>query len=89
MKNKKNCKKLQNLICDIFQTLNKMANYGWIKILRCLRKRLNKKILSIMLKFLKTQNLTQKRHPKCFKNHFCQLKTQNLSYLDATCLILV
>ena len=47
------------------------------------------KILTILLRFLKTQILTQKRNPKSFKNHFCQLKKQNLGYLEATSLILV
>ena len=74
MKNINITKKRLNLICDIVQTLNKIANNGRIKILRCLRKGLDKKILCIPLKFLKTQNLTQKRHPKSFKIHFLNLR---------------
>ena len=47
------------------------------QILRCLWKSLNKMLQSIVLEFLKTKkNQTQKRPPKVFESHVCQLRTQ-------------
>ena len=69
---------------DVFyQSLIKRPIMDGFQMLRYLWKHLDKTLQYIMLKILKSQNLTKKRPFKVFENHFYQLLDSILHYLEA------
>ena len=71
---KRPCKVFENLVTSLLPLIKRPIMDGF-QSLRCLWKRLDKKIQYIMFEFLKSQNLTKKILFKVFENHFCQLQT--------------
>ena len=72
---KRPCKVFENHVTFLLPLIKWPIMDGF-QSLRCQWKGLDKALQYIMLKFLKSKNLTKKRPYKVFENHFCQLQTR-------------